>query len=428
MSPRGLLLAAPASGAGKTVVTLGLLGALRARGVQVAAGKSGPDYIDPEFHAAATGRPSTTLDAWAMDRESLCARAAAAPGDLLLVEGAMGVLDGARPDGAGSAADLAEALGLPVVLLLDIARSAQSAALAPMGLRALRPGLELAGAILNRVGTPAHGEMAATALARAGVPVLGQVPRDPGLALPERHLGLVLAREHPALPQFLARAAEMVGAAVDLGALLSAARPLRPGAAARALPPLGQRIAVAEDAAFAFAYPHLLADWRAAGAEIRHFSPLSDAAPDPEADAVFLPGGYPELWAGRLASAGQFRAGMARAAASGAAIYGECGGYMALGRALTDADGHAHAMLGLLPVETSFAARRLTLGYRRLQALGPPWRGALRGHEFHYATVTAAGPAPPLFRATDAAGADLGQIGQVVGRVSGSFAHAIAPG
>ncbi len=425
---RGIVIAAPASGAGKTVVTLGLLGALARRGLAVRAAKSGPDYIDPQFHAAVLGRPSATLDAWAMDPAELAARASADPGELLVVEGAMGVLDGAREGGRGSAADLAAALGLPVVLVLDISASAQSAVLAPLGLRAARPGLALAGAILNRAGSPAHAAMAREALARAGVPVLGVLPRDPGLALPSRHLGLVQAAELPGLAARLEQAARAVGTGVDLDALSAAARPLPPSGRARPLPPPGQRIAVAADIAFAFAYPHMLADWRAAGAEVRAFSPLADEPPGAAADAVVLPGGYPELHAGRIAAAARFLGGLRAAAARGATVYGECGGYMVLGAGLVDAGGRRHAMAGLLPLETTFAERRRALGYRRLRALdGSPFAGRFAAHEHHRATILAEGDAPRLFAAEDAAGAPLPPMGLRVGRVAGSFAHLIAP-
>ncbi|MBM3561000.1 MAG: cobyrinic acid a,c-diamide synthase, partial [Alphaproteobacteria bacterium] len=191
----------------------------------------------------------------------------------------------------------------------------------------------------------------------------------------------------------------------------------------------GQRIAVARDIAFAFAYPALLDAWRRAGAEVLPFSPLEGEAPDTAADAVFLPGGYPELHAGRLAAAAGFLAGLRAAAGCGAVVYGECGGYMVLGRGLVDADGVRHEMAGLLALETSFAARRLSLGYRqaRLMADGPLGRAgtAFRGHEFHYATVTAEGPGEALFALADAAGRQRGNAGLVAGRVAGSFVHLI---
>jgi cobyrinic acid a,c-diamide synthase len=363
-----------------------------------------------------------------MAPDRLRALAAGQGAELLVVEGAMGVLDGAL-DGRGSVADLATALGLPVVLVLDIGAQGQSAALAPAGLRALRPDVELAGVILNRVGSARHAALAREALAAAGVAVFGAIPRGEGLALPARHLGLVLPGEVEGLAAVIAQAGARVAAEVDLAALVGAARPLvAPEPGTRGLAPFGQRIAVARDAAFAFAYPHLLADWREAGAEIAFFAPLADEAPDAAADAVFLPGGYPELHAGALAAAGRFQAGMHAAAGRGAALYGECGGFMALGEALVDAGGRAHAMLGLLPVETSFAERRMSLGYRRLLPRpGAPWFGPLAGHEFHYATIRSAGAGEPVFEAADAAGNPLPPMGLMRGRVAGSFAHVIGP-
>ena len=192
------------------------------------------------------------------------------------------------------------------------------------------------------------------------------------------------------------------------------------------LAPLGQHIAVARDIAFAFSYPHLLIDWREQGAEISFFSPLDDEGPSTAAAAVFLPGGYPELHAGRIADASRFRAGMFSAERRGALIYGECGGYMVLGESLIDAEGRRHRMLGLLPVSTSFEKRKLHLGYRRLKPLGDlPWSTPLTAHEFHFARILHEGDGEALFEATDASGQMLGPIGLRRGRVMGSFAHVI---
>ncbi len=423
--PRALVISAPSSGSGKTIVALGLMRALRDAGRGVASAKSGPDYIDPAFHAAATGAPCVTLDAWAMAPAELRARASRA-GDLLIVEGAMGLFDAAS-DGAGATADVAAALGAPVVLVLDAARMAQTAAAIVAGIAGHRADVTVAGVILNSVGSARHEAMLRAALAPVA-PVLGAIPRDDALATPSRHLGLVQAGERADLEAFIARAAAVVAARCDLAAIAALARPVPAGDAARPLAPLGQRVAVARDTAFGFAYPHMLADWREAGAEIAPFSPLADECPAPDADAVFLPGGYPELHAPRLANARNLRAGMAAAAERGALIYGECGGYMVLGETLVDAEGAAHPMLGLLPLTTSFAARKRQLGYRSLTPLGgAPWLGALRGHEHHQATTVRADGAP-LFQAADALAADLGPIGLRRGRVMGSFAHVIAPG
>jgi cobyrinic acid a,c-diamide synthase len=254
---------------------------------------------------------------------------------------------------------------------------------------------------------------------------------DAGLALPERHLGLVQAREQK-LAALIARAAAAVSAEIDLDALLAAATPARAGSEsspAALIPTLGRRIAVADDAAFAFAYPHLLGGWRAAGAEVLRFSPLADEAPPADCDAVYLPGGYPELHAARLANARKFRDGMYAAAVRGAAVYGECGGYMALGEALTDAKGVKHPMLGLLPVATSFAKPELHIGYRTLTLVGEtplgPAGTRFRGHEFHFSGVATEAETDRLFEISDADGAALGPAGLRRGTVFGSYLHLI---
>lgn len=429
---RGLVIAAPASASGKTTVTLGLLAALRKRGLPVVSAKSGPDYIDPAFHKAATGRPCVTLDPWAAGPEQLRARARRQTGSHLIVEGAMGLFDGApepeHPLGRGSTADLAAALDLPVILVIDASRMGQGVAALTAGLAAFREDVHVAGVILNRIGSERHARLVRGAVETV-LPVLGVLPRRDDLALPSRHLGLVQAGERSDLDAFIARAADWVAEGCDLDAFLADAAYLH-GADSPPLhiEPLGQHIAVARDTAFGFSYAHMLDDWRAMGAEIAFFSPLADEAPGLDSDAVFLPGGYPELHAGRLASAEQFRAGMARAARRGALIYGECGGYMVLGEGLIDGGGAGHRMLGFLRLETSFARPKRHLGYRSLTMLGGlPWHGVLRGHEFHYAsTVRAEGD--PLFLAHDAEGADLGEAGLRAGKVMGSFAHLIETG
>ncbi|MEM9267390.1 MAG: cobyrinate a,c-diamide synthase [Pseudomonadota bacterium] len=424
MSPRALILAAPSSGAGKTLVTLALLRAYAERGVAVRGAKSGPDYIDPAFHQAASGHPSVNLDAFAMPPQDLRGYAARQGGDLLLIEGAMGVLDGAA-NGTGSVADLAGHLNAPIVLLLDVARSAQSASLAYAGLRALRPELQIAGVILNNVASARHGDMARAGLEAAGATVFGALPRSQDLHLPSRHLGLVQAQEQD-IEQVLSKAAQWIQA-VDLTGLAEAAQPLAEASPPSRLRPLGQRIAVASDQAFGFAYPHLLADWHAQGANILPFSPLADEPPSAQADAVFLPGGYPELHAGRLSTNTRFLSGLKQAAKTGL-IYGECGGFMVLGTSLIDGDGTRHPMSGLLPIETSFADPRRQLGYRHLShSSALPWPKFLVGHEFHYSRLTHAGSAPALFEAQDATNNPLGAMGCQLGRVCGSYAHVIAP-
>ena len=433
--PRGWLVAAPRSGAGKTTITLAIVAALRRRGVAVATGKSGPDYIDPMFHAAAAGSPGMNLDSWAMPPALLGALAArAAQGaSMLVVESAMGLFDGiaSAPGRSGAAADLAERLGLPVLLVLDVSGQSQTAAAVARGMHAHRPGVAVGGVVLNRVGSERHRLAVTAAIEATGLPVLGAIPRDATITLPERHLGLVQAAEHPDLAALLERLADLAERALNLDAILGGGAPLRldagPGGAT--LAPPGQRIALASDAAFSFVYPHLVQGWREAGAEIVPFSPLADEPPPAGCDACWLPGGYPELHAGALAAARRFRSGLA-AFAAGQPVHGECGGYMVLGTRLEDAAGVSHEMAGLLGHATSFAKRRMNLGYREATLLGDcavgPAGAVVRGHEFHYARVVDAGPDLPLATLRDGLGQDLGPGGGRRGRVTGSFLHAIA--
>lgn len=432
---RGLIIAAPASGSGKTLITLSLLSLLKSRGVKVVGCKAGPDYIDPGFHAAATGEPCFNLDIWAMRRRSLDAlmAAQAARGEVVIVEGVMGLFDGIPGKGGhenGSTAQLARALDLPILLVMNAKGMGATAGAILQGIVGHDPALDFAGVVFNQMGGPGHREILERAAEEAGLKALGFLPRVAELAVPERHLGLVQAREHAALDGFFAAARAAFEDGFDLDGILAAASGIatKPAVAAM-LPPLGQRIAIADDAAFAFSYPFHREAWRAGGAELMPFSPLGDDAPDATADAVFLPGGYPELHAGRLAGNRRFLGGLRAAADRGAVIYGECGGYMTLGAGLVDAAGQRHAMAGLLPVETSFEKRKLHLGYRSASLFADaPFgrRGAtLRGHEFHYATILGEGGAPPLFHAADARGRDLGPVGRRVGNVMGSFMHLI---
>ncbi|MGE5538383.1 MAG: cobyrinate a,c-diamide synthase [Gemmatimonas sp.] len=441
MPARGLILAGTGTGSGKTMLTAALLRALRRAGRRVAAFKTGPDYIDPAHLARAAGVPAINLDSWAM-----------APGilhslfgclgrdtDVVIGEGVMGLFDGARGeprDGSapGSTAELAQRLGLPVVLVVDASGMGQSVAAVVRGFATHDPRITVAGVVINRVASDAHGRLLADAISTtvAGVPVLGVVPRLAALDVPSRHLGLFQAAEIDDLDRRFDIAADAISARIDLGHLEAIARTPadQDDVGPSLVPPLGQRIAVARDDAFAFAYPAVLDGWRAAGAEILPFSPLRDEAPDARSDAVYLPGGYPELHAGRLASAETFRTGLATAAQRGAFVFGECGGYMTLGSALRDAEGRTHRMAGLLPLSCDFAERKLHLGYRDARILVTSPLGAagtlFAGHEFHYARVIDEGRGDALFAVTDTAGNRLDAAGRAHGRVAGSFIHIIA--
>lgn len=433
--PPGLLIAAPRSGSGKTTITLGLQRALKRRGLKVCGAKCGPDYIDPAFHAAATGRSSINLDSFAMSGAMLDSLAIlnAVEADLIIAEGSMGLFDGIQglEGRTGASADIAAHFGWPVVLVLDVSGQAQSAAAIALGCARYDPRIAIAGIVLNNVASERHRRLVEDGLNRAGVPVLGALARDLSILLPERHLGLVQAGETADLDRRLDDLADRVERALDLDRLadLAGTNGTAHSSDKTALPhPPGQRIALAQDAAFSFMYSHILAGWRAAGAEILPFSPLADEAPDRDCDACWLPGGYPELQADRLAQSPRFLEGL-RVFSRTRPIHGECGGYMVLGQGLEDADGHRHSMAGLLPVSTSYAKRKLNLGYRLAKPIQASslsrLEASLIGHEFHYASILEQGPAN-LVSVTDATGSDLGLAGHREGSVSGTFFHILS--
>jgi cobyrinic acid a,c-diamide synthase len=431
---RGLVIAAPRSGSGKTMLTLGLMRSYRNAGVFVAGSKCGPDYIDTAFHAAATGRQSFNLDSWAMPA-ALLGQLGATAGDaceLILCEGLMGLFDGV-PGGAGrtgSTADIAAALGWPVLLVLDVSGQSQTAAAIVQGCASFDPRIKIAGVVLNRVASPRHQRLVSASIEALGLPVLGALPRDENISLPERHLGLVQAGETRGLDTLLDRIAAFINEHADRGAILACARasPVLDHNEALALPPPAQRIAIARDEAFSFLYPHILAGWRKAGTELAFFSPLANEPPPEDCDFCWLPGGYPELHAEQLAAAARFLDGL-RSFAVTKPVHGECGGYMVLGQSLTDQTGQTHRMAGLLDGSFSFLKRKLHLGYRQARLAAEHPLGTvgtvLRGHEFHYATLDANGD-PPFAFVRDAHGGNEKAEGGRRGHVTGSFFHIIA--
>lgn len=438
MTARGLIVGAPRSGSGKTSVTIGLLRALKRSGLAVKGAKSGPDYIDPGFHAAATGLPGVNLDSWAMAPDLLDALAADTfdGADIVIAESAMGLFDGiqAGPGRTGAGSDLAARYALPALLVLDVSGQSTTAAAVAKGFATYDPAVRIAGVVLNRTGSERHVRLCREAIEAIGLPVVGAIPRNPDMALPERHLGLVQASEHGAIEEFIDRLADIMEASLDLERIAGVAGMPRlpgPGDLSRMIPPPGQRIALAQDAAFSFVYPHLARHWREAGAEIVAFSPLQDEGPDDSCDACWLSGGYPELHAGRLSTAGRFRRQMT-AFAETRPVHGECGGYMVLGQALEDADGTSHQMLGLLGHATSFAKRKMNLGYRQATLLSDCPIGkageTIQGHEFHYARVIDPGPDEALAEIADGTSNALGRSGGRRGLVTGTFFHAIARG
>ena len=399
-----LLVAAPASGQGKTTVTAALAHWHRSQGRRVRVFKTGPDFLDPMVLARASGAPVLQLDLW-MGGPAHCAELlhrAAAESDLILVEGVMGL-----HDGTPSSADLALHFGLPVLAVIDASAMAQTFGALALGLATYRPGLQLAGVLANRVGSAGHAQMLRESLP-PDLAWYGALPRDEALALPSRHLGLVMADEVADIDQRIARAAQALGQAMApmvVPAIDPAPRspddasaswtpPLPPTvafaapAAALADPApgpglAGTVIAIAHDAAFSCLYPANLDVLRALGAELLFFSPLAGQGVPAAADALYLPGGYPELHLAALAGNGVLRSSVRAHHAAGKPIVAECGGLLALLQSLTDAQGHSAPMLGLLAGHAVMAPRLVNLGLQRV--LLP--EGELRGHTFHHARV-----------------------------------------
>lgn len=425
MTARGFVIAGTQSGVGKTTIATGVIAALTRAGHRVQPFKAGPDYIDPTYHTRAAGRPSRNLDSWMLPHDALAelfARACATA-ELAVVEGVMGLFDGrSGEEEAGSTAQIAKLLGLPVILVLDAGKMARSAAAMVLGYQRLDPQLDLAGVILNNVASESHYAMCKTPIeAVTGIPVLGRLPRRPDLKLPERHLGLIPTVEGPAANAYFDELAELVTREIGLDALMRLARPVPEARSTGLFPgepaPVAARIAVAQDRAFSFYYQDSLDLLEAWGAELLPFSPLEDAALPPGTDGVYIGGGFPEMYASQLAENMPMRAAVRNAAGEGVPVYAECGGLMYLGESVEDFDGRFHIMAGVLPVRSRMTQGRLTLGYRTATARQdtPLLRAGetARGHEFHWSSLAA-----PLTEADCAY--DLAETGRAEGFSRGS--------
>ena len=412
---RALLVSAPASGQGKTTVTAALARLARQRGLRTRVFKTGPDFIDPTILERASGLPAYQLDLWMVGADECRRRLAASArdADLILVEGVMGLFDGDP-----SSADLAERFGLPVLAVIDGSAMAQTFGAMAQGLAGYRDTLRLHGVIANRVGGALHVRMLRDSV-RAPLRFLGALPRDPAIQLPERHLGLVLATELDDLDARVDAAAKALAASADLDldglpVVEFDETPADAEPTARLLE--GVRIAVARDDAHAFLYPANLDTLGALGAALDFFSPLNDTTL-PDCDAVWLPGGYPELHARRLADNARMQFALRAHHAAGRPMLAECGGMMGLFDTLTDRDGCVHRMAGLLPGSTTMQPRLQALG---LQAVQTP-EGPLRGHSFHHSRSDTA--LQPWRRASDPNGGNTAEPVYRQGRLTASYVH-----
>lgn len=433
-TPR-LIIAAPASGTGKTTVATGLMAAL-ARSHRVQGFKVGPDYIDPMYHNAATGRPSRNLDTWMVDRGqvSVTFGRAAHEVDIAIIEGVMGLFDGyGSGTDSGSTAEVAKLLGAPVILVLDVGKMARSAGATALGYRNFDPDLNVAGVICNRVGSERHAAWVTQAVDAIGLPVLGCLPKTPDLYIPERHLGLHTAVERKAeVAAFLERASTLVALHIDVAEVWRIARrapPIEIDLAERttdASPTHGVRLAVARDEAFCFYYEDNLDLLRSAGAEIVFFSPLRDEVLPRGTAGLYLGGGYPELYGAQLAANDAMRKTICAAHAAGMPIYAECGGLMVLTQGLTGLDGTRNPMFGLLPGH-SLMRERLTMGYRQVRTLRDclllRQGQSVRGHEFHYSDWVDHGALPHAYEITPRRGEQSRAEGIAQDNLQASYVH-----
>jgi cobyrinic acid a,c-diamide synthase len=430
---RGVVIAGTQSGVGKTTVTLGLLAALRRRGLAVQPFKVGPDFIDPGHHTRAAGRVSRNLDGWMLSHEANLAlfRRQARQAEVAVVEGVMGLFDGY--DGlseAGSTAQMAKWLGLPVLLVVDARALARSAAALVKGFAGFDPALTLAGVVFNRVGSPGHLEYLQQALSQVeGVKGFGGLPREAALGIPERHLGLTTAEDHRLDDAYLDHLAEVMETHLDLDGLLAAmprlALPEEPAPAAA--PPV-VRLGVARDRAFCFYYPENLELLAGLGAELVTFSPLNDRELPAGLHGIYLGGGYPELYAGQLADNEGLKQALKQKAAEGLPIYAECGGLMYLSWEIRDLEGRLFPMAGVFPFTVQMLPRLKALGYREVTLtadglLGPVGTRA-RGHEFHYSEIVGRPDGVPrLYRLTPRRGGEAVEEGYRENHVLASYVH-----
>jgi cobyrinic acid a,c-diamide synthase len=434
---RGFVIAGTASGCGKTTVTLGLLSALRKKGLTVQPFKAGPDFIDSGLHRIAAGLTSRNLDLWMCGDAYVrdCFHRHGSKADIAVVEGVMGLYDGPL-----STARLSHVLGIPVILVVDAYGMAESAGALIKGFRQWGSelpghGIEIKGVIFNRVASSRHYERLTHGVGE--VNLLGYVPRDVHFEIPHRHLGLMVAEEEPVSPTALDRLTEAVIACVDIDGLVTLSTSTGP----HFPPPAGEtpggehvlapcRVAVASDRAFCFYYQDNIDLIREAGAEILRFSPLADGSLPTRIDAVYIGGGYPELYAGALSQNASMKRAIREWAASGGPLYAECGGLMYLSRSIRDFDNHVFEMAGVFPFEVAMGRERAHLGYREVLLredciLGQAGQ-SVRGHEFRYSDIVegrCSRPDKQVYAVTDGSGKSRAAEGYCYKNTLGSYIH-----
>ena len=429
----GIIISAPSSGSGKTIITLGLLRALRDKGIKIQPFKNGPDYIDPGFHEIACNRKSYNLDTWAMnDKKMNHIVSSSYDTSLIITEGSMGLYDGVAQKGSsgfGSTAELSKKFGWPVILVLNVSGQAQSAAASALGFIKYNKSINVAGVILNFVASERHEFLIKKGMEQSGINVLGVISRQKELLLPERHLGLVQAQEIDSLERKIQTYAKLIKNNINLDEIIDIAKSnfftIKND---DIIPPPAQRISLASDKAFSFIYPHILDNWKKSGVEIKPFSPLNNEVPDKDADLIWLPGGYPELYAKELSEANLTRNALHKLSKD-VKIHGECGGYMSLGEALVDKNGNIFKMFGLLGLVSSYEKRKLHLGYRIAKIKNNSHNytkfKVIRGHEFHYSSIISQ-PDQELYEVFDANNKIVSETGSLRENVSGTFFHAIS--
>ena len=429
-----IVIAGVRSGVGKTTIATGIMGALPRRGLKVQPFKAGPDYIDPSYHKLACGLPSRNLDTWLCEHSTVLElfQRASAGRDVSVVEGVMGVFDGhSSLTEDGSTAQLAKLLGAPVVLIVDASEVARSVAAEVLGFQKFDPKLNVAGVILNGVGSDRHLEFCKPQIeATTGIPVLGYLPRKEEFIQPERHLGLIPTVEGTVARQWYDSVINQVEATMDVDAILKLAQTAStpqaiPGVYPEEPLPAGATIAVAQDKAFSFYYQDSLDLLSAWGAELAPFSPLEDDKLPPGTGGIYLGGGFPELFASLLSENAPMHRAMRDAVAKGVPVYAECGGLMYLGKSLSDLDGVTHPMVGIIPAESAMSQTRLTLGYREVESCSDSpvlLKGErVRGHEFHWSTLAQQpGPEESVYKVVDQ---DNRPDGFRTGNVWASYVH-----